>query len=181
MPRNYAMQMAHSSFSGALFHVGGQNVFCNAFTPNGGSPNTPAYAIYENENPVRVLLFNYISDSSGANDLTVGISIGGGQTGQQNGTPGQVRVKYVIHTLLQLASSVSQKGNFTWVAQVLETFGANFESDGRLRGQENIEIVSCDQSNNVCNIRVPAPGVALVFLTGDALSEVERGATTTFP
>ena len=37
---------------------------------NGGNPNTPAYAIYENGNPVRVLLFNYITDSSGANDLT---------------------------------------------------------------------------------------------------------------
>jgi hypothetical protein len=26
---DYAMQMAHSNFSGALFHVGGQNVFYN--------------------------------------------------------------------------------------------------------------------------------------------------------
>lgn len=66
---------------------------------NGGNVNTPAYAIYENGNPVRVLLINYITDSSGANDITVGISIGGGQTDQQNGTPGQVRVKYVARKI----------------------------------------------------------------------------------
>jgi len=29
---DYAMQMAHSNFSGALFHVGGQSVFYNPFT-----------------------------------------------------------------------------------------------------------------------------------------------------
>lgn len=30
---DYGMQMAHSNFSGALFHVGGQNVFYNVSTP----------------------------------------------------------------------------------------------------------------------------------------------------
>lgn len=29
---DYAMQMAHSNFSGAYFHVGGQNVYYNPFT-----------------------------------------------------------------------------------------------------------------------------------------------------
>ena len=29
---DYGMQMAYSNFSGALFHVGGQNVFYNPFT-----------------------------------------------------------------------------------------------------------------------------------------------------
>ena len=29
---DYAMQMAYSNFSGALFHVGGQNVYYNPFT-----------------------------------------------------------------------------------------------------------------------------------------------------
>lgn len=54
---------------------------------------TPAYAIYENGAPVRVLLFNFITDHSGANDITVDIAVGGGQTGQANSTPAQVRVK----------------------------------------------------------------------------------------
>lgn len=29
---DYGMQMAYSNFSGALFHVGGQNVYYNPFT-----------------------------------------------------------------------------------------------------------------------------------------------------
>lgn len=53
---------------------------------NGNNDYTPAYAIYEEGNPVRVLLFNYITDSSGSNDYTVSISVGGN-------TPSQVRVK----------------------------------------------------------------------------------------
>jgi len=60
---------------------------------NSNNTLTPAYAIYENGNPVRVLLFNYITDPSGANTITVNISIGGGQTGQANATPSQVQVK----------------------------------------------------------------------------------------
>lgn len=37
----------------------------------------PAYAIYENGVPVRLALFNYVSDSSGASDYTATISLGG--------------------------------------------------------------------------------------------------------
>ncbi|TFK36088.1 hypothetical protein BDQ12DRAFT_737177 [Crucibulum laeve] len=209
---DYAMQMAYSNFSGALFHVGGQNVFYNPFTSPptnqstfrqwtvgpiyysalvmaealGASNNsqvldlgannqniyTPAYAIYENSNPVRVLLMNYITDSSGANNITVSISIGGGQTGQANATPASVKVKYL------LASSVSQKGNFTWAGQ---TFGTNFGSDGRLEGTEDIQTITCDQANNTCAIPVPAPGVALVFLNDDAQTETDGAPATTFP
>ncbi|KAF5326359.1 hypothetical protein D9611_001067 [Ephemerocybe angulata] len=201
---DYGMQMAHSNFSGALFHVGGQNVFYNPFTPpptnqstfrqwtigpvyysalvmaealgpsngarvldleaNGGNEYTPAYGIYEGGNPVRILLFNYITDSSGANDYTAMISIAAGDR-----TPRQVKIKRL------LASSVSQKGNFTWAGQ---TFGSNFGSDGRLEGTEVIETVTCEAQ---CLIKVPAPGAALVFLTDGALAEVESGPTTTFP
>ncbi len=60
---------------------------------NDGNIFTPAYAIYENGNPVRVALFNYITDPSGASTYTASISIGGGETGQANGTPAQVKVK----------------------------------------------------------------------------------------
>ncbi|TFK29184.1 hypothetical protein FA15DRAFT_610933 [Coprinopsis marcescibilis] len=208
---DYAMQMAHSNFSGALFHVGGQNVFYNPFTPpptnqstflqwtigpiyysalimaealgpsggaqvldlnaNNGDIYTPAYGIYEDGNPVRVMLFNFITDPSGANDLTVSISIEGGLMGQPNASPVQVKVKYLR------ANSVSQKGNFTWAGQ---TFGANYESDGRLQGQEDIQTVTCDQGANTCAIHVPAPGAALVFLNNEALSEVEFEAVQTF-
>jgi len=60
---------------------------------NGGNIFTPGYAIFEGGNPVRLALFNYVTDPSGASDYTVAISVGGGQTGQPNATPGQVKVK----------------------------------------------------------------------------------------
>ncbi|KAK0190675.1 glycoside hydrolase family 79 protein [Armillaria mellea] len=208
---DYSMQMAYSNFSGAMMHIGGQNVFYNPFTPpptnqttfhqwtigpiyysalimaeamgasnvsqildlnaNGGNIFTPAYAIYENGNPVRVALFNYITDPSGASTYTASISIGGGETGQANGTPAQVKVKYL------LADSVSQKYNFRWAGQ---TFGNIFESDGRLTGQEDIKTVTCDQNANTCPITVPAPGFALVFLNDEAFTETDGASPMTF-
>lgn len=208
---DYSMQMAYSNFSGAMMHIGGQNVFYNPFTPpptnqttfhqwtigpiyysalimaeamgasnvsqildlnaNDGNIFTPAYAIYENGNPVRVALFNYITDPSGASTYTASISIGGGETGQANGTPAQVKVKYL------LADSVSQKYNFRWAGQ---TFGNIFESDGRLMGQEDIKTVTCDQNTNTCPITVPAPGFALVFLNDEAFTETDGASPMTF-
>ncbi|GLB44466.1 putative glycosyl hydrolase family 79 C-terminal beta domain [Lyophyllum shimeji] len=216
---DYSLQMAYANFSGALMHVGGQNVFYNPFTSaptnqstyhqwtigpiyysalvmaevlgasnttqvldlnaNNGDLHTPAYGLYENGNPVRVALFNFVNDPTGASDLNVSISAGGGG-GQAQG-PSQVKVKYL------LASSVSQKGNFTWAGQ---TFGDNFSSDGRPTGTENITTVPCSPSpspssanaSTTCNIRVPAPGFALVFLTDTAFSAAASGGAppTTF-
>ncbi|THV02731.1 hypothetical protein K435DRAFT_748884 [Dendrothele bispora CBS 962.96] len=203
---DYGLQMAHSNFSGALFHIGGQNVFYNPFTPpptnqstfrqwtigpiyysaivmaealgakgdarvldlnvNDGNTYTPAYAIYENDNPVRVALFNYMNDPSGASNYIASIAIGGGNTGQSPSTPSSVKVKYLA------AGSVSQKGNFTWAGQ---TWGDHFASDGRPMGEESVQTVNCDTGNNVCQVQVPAPGFALVFLSEDALSESENG------
>ncbi|KAF9555149.1 hypothetical protein CPC08DRAFT_145293 [Agrocybe pediades] len=211
---DYGMQMAYANFSGALFHIGGQNVYYNPFTPPptnqstfrewtvgpiyysalvvaealgpsnntqvmdlGASNNlgiyTPAYAIYENGNLERVLLFNYVTDASGASDLQVSLTSNNiGAT-----LPDSVQVKYL------LASSVSQKGNFTWAGQ---TFGSNFGSDGRITGTENIQSVSCSPNtvnNNVktCTIHVPAPSIALVFLSNNAMTETEGGPSKTFP
>ncbi|KAF5376627.1 hypothetical protein D9615_007857 [Tricholomella constricta] len=209
---DYSLQMAYSNFSGALMHVGGQNVFYNPFTPpptnqssfhqwtvgpiyysalvvaetlgasngtqvldlnaNNGDIHTPAYAIYENGDPVRVGIINFITDPSGASDISVSIAIGGSGIGQPNATPAQVKVKYL------LASSVSQKGNYTWAGQ---TFGGIFDSDGRPIGSENITTVPCDQALNICVIKVPAPSYALVFLSDEALTETSGAAPTTFP
>ncbi|KAG5638703.1 hypothetical protein H0H81_010928 [Sphagnurus paluster] len=204
---DYGLQMAYSNFSGALLHVGGQNPFTSPPTnqstyhqwtvgpvyysslvvaetlgpsnatqvldlnANGGDIHTPAYAIYENGNPVRVGIVNFVDDPSGASTLSVSIAIGGSGVGQPNATPAQVKVKYL------LASSVSQKGNYTWAGQ---TFGGHFDSDGRPIGTENITTVQCDQVNNVCVISVPAPSYALVFLDG-TLTETEGAPSTTFP
>jgi hypothetical protein len=53
---------------------------------NGGNDYTPGYAIYENGQPVRIALTNFISDPSGNSDYTASISIGGT-------VPAQVKVK----------------------------------------------------------------------------------------
>ena len=139
---------------------------------NGANPSTPGYAIYENGTPMRVALFNYLDDDSGAHDLSVAISIGGGQTGQPAGTPSSVRVKYL------LADHVTVKGNFTWAGQSL---GPNFKSDGRLQGELNVVNVPCDATTNICTVTVPAPGFALVFLNDKAYTDsTPSGGTVTF-
>jgi hypothetical protein len=64
--------------------------------PNNADPFTPAYAIYENGNMVRVALFNYLSDDpTGNSAYTATISVGGSGTGEQNETPASVKVKCV--------------------------------------------------------------------------------------
>lgn len=139
---------------------------------NDGEQSTPGYAIYEKGNPMRLALFNYLDDASGAHDLTVAISIGGGETGQPASTPSSVRVKYL------LAEHVTAKTNFTWAGQ---TLGPNFKSDGRLRGEEIIVSVPCDTATNTCNVTVPAPGFALVFLNEKAFEDsTPSGSTITF-
>ncbi|KAF5329457.1 hypothetical protein D9619_009103 [Psilocybe cf. subviscida] len=202
---DYAMQLAYANFSGAYFHVGGQNVYYNPFTSPptnqstfrqwtvgpvyysalvmaeaiGASNNSqvldlaannnnifsPAYAIYEGGNLARVLLFNYVSDPTGASDISVALSLASGGS-----MPGQIQVKHL------LAKSVSQKGNFTWAGQ---TFGANFESDGRLQGGESIQTVPC--TAGTCTVRVHAPGAALVFLSSAGSMDTAGGPTQTFP
>jgi hypothetical protein len=61
-----------------------------------------------------------------------------------------------------------------------ETFGNNFESDGRLQGTPDVQTVNCDTQANTCAVKVPAPSFALVFLTNAALSAVST-ETLTFP
>lgn len=60
-----------------------------------------------------------------------------------------------------------------------QTFGSYFESDGRLKGDLDVQTVQC--ANNLCQIQVPAPGFALVFLTDNAYSESTPQNTQTFP
>jgi len=81
--------------------------------PNNANIFTPAYAIYDGGNLARVLLFNYVTDSSGASDLNVQLNLNG--VGGSGGLS-QVQVKYLK------AASVAQKGNFTWAGQVIEYF-----------------------------------------------------------
>lgn len=77
---------------------------------NNNSTSTPGYAIYKNGQPIRLALFNYITDSSGANDVTVSVSVGGGTTGQASSTPASVNVKYFYSA----TGSSADKFNLTW-------------------------------------------------------------------
>jgi hypothetical protein len=45
---------------------------------NNGSNYTPGYAIYQDGAPVRVALFNYITDSSGNSDVTANVRVSDG-------------------------------------------------------------------------------------------------------
>jgi hypothetical protein len=121
---------------------------------------------------MKVALFNFLDDDTGAHNLNVDISVGGGETGQPASTPASVRVKYL------LAEHVTTKGNFTWAGQ---TLGANFQSDGRLQGEQNVVNVPCDATTNICTVTVPAPGFALVFLNDQAYTDsTPSGETITF-
>ncbi|KAH7338555.1 hypothetical protein B0J17DRAFT_571082 [Rhizoctonia solani] len=140
---------------------------------NNGENLTPGYVVYEDGQPTRVLLINYVDDPSGGHDIMARIQIGGGETGQPAASPPEVRVKYFE------APSVSFKGNMTWAGQ---TLGNHFESDGRLKGDAVIHTIQCDAATNQCSIPLKAPSLALVFLTEDALkkSSPEEGATASF-
>ncbi|KZT38546.1 hypothetical protein SISSUDRAFT_1046831 [Sistotremastrum suecicum HHB10207 ss-3] len=132
---------------------------------------TPGYVIYEQGNPTRVVLINSLTDPSGASNYTALISVGGNNTGQPGATPATVTVKYL------LAPSATDKWNITWGGQ---TFGGPFASDGRLTGDLQTYTVTCDQTNNVCPITVPAPAVAVVFLTPESFANSQGSATVTF-
>lgn len=67
---------------------------------NNGNIYTPAYAVYEKGSIARVALFNYVTDATGGNTYTASIAVGGGQSGQPNGSPPTVKVKCVLVILL---------------------------------------------------------------------------------
>ncbi|KAF9506580.1 glycoside hydrolase family 79 protein [Hydnum rufescens UP504] len=143
--------------------------------PNGGNVYTPAYAIYENGNAMRVVLINFMNDPTGASDYTATILIGGGNSNQPASTPSTVFVRYL------LAPSVTDKYNISWAGQ---TFGPPFSSDGRLQGNVTTETVQCDTVNG-CPIKVKAPSAALVFLSAPggtmAPAPTETFSTSWYP
>ncbi|KAG8918375.1 hypothetical protein FRC01_001896 [Tulasnella sp. 417] len=129
---------------------------------DGNSPNRAGYAIYENGVPSRLVLVNYVQPAvagSNANDYVATIAVGGAQTGLPSTTPLSVRVKYLR------AASVNSKDNITWAGQ---TFGPQFMSDGRLYGDLDVQTIQCNAADGTCNIPVPGPSVALVFLNDNA-------------
>ncbi|KAG8896304.1 hypothetical protein FRC01_011897 [Tulasnella sp. 417] len=128
---------------------------------DGNADHRAGYAIYENGVASRLLLVNYVQPTTpNANDYVATFAVGGGETGLPVVSPATVRVKYLR------ADSVNSKDNITWAGQ---TFGQQFMSDGRLQGDLDIVTIQCNTSDGTCNIPVPGPSVALVFLTDAAL------------
>ncbi|KAG8980670.1 hypothetical protein FRB93_009077 [Tulasnella sp. JGI-2019a] len=195
---DYGMQMAYGNFSYALYHFGGQNAYYNPFTApidnttqwttgpifyanlvvaealgqsgkaqvidlalDGNNPNRAGYAVYEGGVASRVLLVNYVTESGPG--YTTQIAIGGQSTGLPSTTPPSVRVKY----LLAGSHSVSENYNVTWSGQ---TMGGLSQSDGKLSGTPDVQTIQCDAQSGLCSIPVPAPSVALVFLTDAAFA-----------
>ncbi|KAF9458509.1 glycoside hydrolase family 79 protein [Collybia nuda] len=199
---DYGFTMAATNFSGALLHIGGQNVYYNPFT----APPTNQTAF--NQWTVGSIFYStlimaeafgksntsQIVDTTGDREFTPSYSI------YENGALARVALfnynddptgAYAIKPKITIdggkvplqvkvkyfdATSVSVKTNLTWANQ---TFGNKFEVDGRLKGDLNIVTVDCDQATNVCAIPVKAPGFALVFFT-EPTSTTEDAPSVTF-
>ncbi|KAJ7464342.1 hypothetical protein FB451DRAFT_1138730 [Mycena latifolia] len=200
---DYALQLAHSNFTGAMFHTGGQHVFYNPFT----SPPTAESTFRQwSVGPIYYSAL-VMAEAMGPSNLTqvLDLNITGVYTPAyglyENGKPVRVAAfNYVddptgasdvtvavsvaggatpaqVKVKYLLANSVSQKGGYTWAGQ---TFGGFFESDGRLMGEEDIKTVPCDTSAQTCSVKVPAPGFALIFLTDTVYSEADAASPLTF-
>ncbi|KAJ6590373.1 glycoside hydrolase family 79 protein [Mycena sp. CBHHK59/15] len=204
---DYALQLAHSNFSGAMFHLGGQNVFYNPFT----APPTNQSTFHQwTVGPIYYSAL-VMAEAMGPSNTTQVLDLGGAAGASaytpiygiyEDGVPVRVAiVNYVddpsgataVRAAISLAggatpaqvkvkylaaASVVQKGGYTWAGQ---TFGGSFASDGRPTGTEDIQTVQCDTGAGTCTVSVPAPGFALVFLSDTAFTEDKGAATATFP
>ncbi|KAG5642015.1 hypothetical protein DXG03_003787 [Asterophora parasitica] len=199
---DYGLTMAAANFSGALLHVGGQDVYYNPFTPPPTNQSSfhqwTIGAIYYSVLIVAEAFgksnVSQIVDTSNNGDFTSSYAIydngalarvallnfmddptgAHDVTGSISVTGG--RVPPEVYVKYFEASSVSAKVNITWAGQ---TFGNKFEVDGRPKGDVNITRIQCNQSANSCRIPVKAPCFALVFLT-DPLARQDDALSVTF-
>ncbi|KAH9177916.1 hypothetical protein EDB89DRAFT_1292020 [Lactarius sanguifluus] len=206
---DWALTMAYSNFTAALFHVGGQNAYYNPFTPPPTNQSTfhqwtvgPVYysalVMAEAMGP---------HNASQVVDLTPNVNTPIYAV-YENGAPTKVALfNFVTDSTgastytatISIGGGTTGQGNATpsqvQVKYLLadsvsakgdftwagQTFGNNFGSDGRLVGDLNVTTVQCDTAANTCSVPVPAPGFALVFLTSDSLSAVSPASTITYP
>ncbi|OBZ74672.1 Beta-glucuronidase [Grifola frondosa] len=198
---DYGLQMAYTNFTGALLHVGGQDVSYNPFTPPPTNLSTfnqwtvgpvfySAVVIAEalgTSGTARVVdLF-----ANNASDYTPGYAI------YENGALARmVLVNYMTdpsgaNSYTATISVNSAPASVKVLGGALRSgekqhhvagqgLGGRFEVDGRWQGTEQINTINCDQGANTCAVQVPAPGAALVFFSDSALQEVEPSSTVTF-
>ncbi|KAJ7114786.1 hypothetical protein C8R44DRAFT_740153 [Mycena epipterygia] len=191
---DYALQMAHSNFSGAMFHLGGQNVFYNPFT----SPPTNQSTFHQwSVGPLyysALVMAEALGPSNNSQVVNLPIANLSEHTPvygiYENGTPKRVAaINFVddpsgandVELKISISGSTlpgSVKMKYLKAASV--TFGGNFASDGRPMDDEDIQAVPCDAGAQSCTVTVPAPGFALVFLTDDATTEDTGAPNITF-
>lgn len=135
---------------------------------NGNNDNMAGYVIYENGAPAKVVLINYVNDPTGNSDYTAQLAIDGSGLNLPNASPSQVFVR----RLRSHSNSTADHVPFYYANQ---TFGEVLSSNGILQGNQFTETISCDPTNNLCSVTVPAASAALVFLTPQA----EAGAINT--
>ncbi|KAJ7742690.1 glycoside hydrolase family 79 protein [Mycena maculata] len=202
---DYGLQMAYSNFSGAMLHVGGQNVYYNPFT----APPTNVSKYYEwtvgavyysaliasevfgSTNTSQIL------DLHGNDDNIYGPQYAiyehgalarvalfnfitdpsGASTYTATITVNGGTVPSSVNVKYFLSPSVSTKDNITWAGQ---TLGTIHEVDGRFQGTLNVTTIACDTGANTCLIPVPAPAFALVFLTSEETIATATFATTVY-
>jgi hypothetical protein len=197
---NMAMQLAYRNHSGVLIHNGGRTAIYNMFYPPAYNSTTTAwstrpifysllvlaealrasvnttkvtvtdqqletdlaaaYNVYENNVVTKRVLINMVNDPTGGNNLVVNFTA-------PAGNPPSVAYK------LLAAPTLAEKANITWAGQ---TFG--YYSEGQLTGKETILQAPCVAGS--CSLNVPAPGVALVFLTTEAAAEEASVTSTAF-
>ncbi|KAG9041074.1 hypothetical protein FS837_012768 [Tulasnella sp. UAMH 9824] len=129
---------------------------------NGNSTLTPGYAVYKKGQPIKLALFNYITDPSGANDARFNFP----------SSQPSVRVKYFSTA----TGSTADKFNLTWAGQ---TMGDQFGSDGRwTRRRAN------PKPSNATPVTARSPSKLLNFhssssTTQDSIDPIE--STETWP
>ncbi|KAJ7512818.1 glycoside hydrolase family 79 protein [Mycena galericulata] len=197
---DYGLQMAYGNFSGAMLHVGGQNVYYNPFT----APPTNQSKYYEwtvgavyysalvsaevfgktNTAQIVDLLGNnasvytpqYAIYEKGALARVALFNYitdpSGASDYSATITVAGGTVPSSVQVKYLLSDSVSTKNNITWANQ---TLGTQREVDGRFSGNAHVVTISCDTGANTCLIPVSAPAFALVFLTPE-----EEVSTVTF-
>ncbi|KAH9061953.1 hypothetical protein EDB87DRAFT_1716698 [Lactarius vividus] len=206
---DWALTMAYSNFTGALFHIGGQNAYYNPFTPPPTNQSTfhqwTVGPVYYSALVMAETLGPH--NTSQVVDLTSNINTPIYAV-YENGAPTKVALfNFVTDSTgastytatISIGGGSTGQSNATpsqvQVKYLLadsvsakdnftwagQTFGNNFGSDGRLVRDLNVTTVECDTTANTCSVPVPAPGFALVFLTSDALSAVSPASTVTYP
>ncbi|KAK7044575.1 glycoside hydrolase superfamily [Favolaschia claudopus] len=197
---DYGLQMATSNFSGALLHVGGQNVFYNPFTPPPtnqskyyewtvgavyysalisaevfGKTNTSQIIdLHGNEDNIFTPQYAVYEDGAIARVALFNYVTDPSSASQYTTTITVAggTVPSSVQVKYFLSDSVATKTNITWAGQ---TLGTTRTVDGRFKGTLNVVSITCDTIANTCLVPVPAPAFALVFLT-----PAEDIATVTF-